>query len=211
MKSQRQVANENPWHTNGPGEIVSNYVSTNNYTTAAGISALGGLALSYPLIMKANRNNEPEVHDMNKRILAITGVLLGLGVASTIKRISDKKKLGEKENPILGEDEITVRYLLSMSGCYVSVNGYDIYGYNTDKTYKLPKPTKEEKNLIGAAKTPQEMYNVLKPMLLRCTPNGLNSTFESGNLTLTDAVTYENICSDGGGGSDGGGSNYYYG
>jgi len=93
MKSQRQelLANENPWFTNGPGEIINNYVSTNNYTTAAGISALGGLVLSYPLLMKANRMNEPEVHDMNKRILAISGLLLGLGVASTIKRISDKK------------------------------------------------------------------------------------------------------------------------
>tara|TARA_R110002074_G_C12173054_1_gene632409 strand:- start:17 stop:391 length:375 start_codon:yes stop_codon:yes gene_type:complete len=74
-----------------PGDIITKYVNENKYTTAAGVSVLGGLILSYPLLIKANRDNESEADEMNKRILGITGLVLGLGVASTIKRTYLKK------------------------------------------------------------------------------------------------------------------------
>ena len=123
--------------------------------------------------------------------------LWGLEVARSLNNIhNDEKNLGGKEEPILGEYETKVRNVLSMSGCYVSVNGSEIYSYiDNDKTYTLPAFTQEEQNLINAAQNSEEIYNVLKPMLLRI---GLNSTFEDGSLTLTVAKTGENICSDGG-------------
>jgi hypothetical protein len=93
MKSQRQeiYTDKKATSTPGPVEIITNYVNNNNYATAAGVSALGGLLLSYPLLIKANRENEPEADEMNKRILGMTGVVLGLGIASTIKRTYLKK------------------------------------------------------------------------------------------------------------------------
>jgi hypothetical protein len=85
------IGENEPKSLPAPGDIITKYVNENKYTTAAGVSVLGGLILSYPLLIKANRDNESEADEMNKRILGITGLVLGLGVASTIKRTYLKK------------------------------------------------------------------------------------------------------------------------
>jgi hypothetical protein len=85
---------------------------------------------------------------------------------------------------------------MGTSGCEFIFNS--ILGPN-DQDYQLPAITTQEKNQLIDAKTPQDVYNVLKPMLRDI---GLESTFVNGSLNLTNA-SGENICS-GGGESDGG-------